>query len=395
MNPELDLLQPYPFEKIRLLLDGITPADKTRIALSVGEPKHDAPQFVLDALIDKLRGVENYPSTRGTDGLRLSIANWLCQRFELENPENLAATQILPVNGTREALFAIAQCVLDRSSTKKTVLMPNPFYQIYEGATLLGGCEPVFYNISIDADADLDAITDNQFNEAQIVYLCNPGNPTGSVLSAGALTRLIEKSQQFGFVIVSDECYSEIYRESAGAPTGLLQAAHAMGNTSYNNCLVFHSLSKRSNLPGMRSGFIAGDEKIMQQFLLYRTYHGCSMSPPVQHASMLAWQDEKHVAANRQAYDEKYDAVIPLLSQAMDVSKPDAGFYLWPKLSIDDREFTQRLLKEQNVTVVPGSYLGREIDGVNPGDHHIRLALVAPLAECIEASTRIIDVLSG
>jgi len=361
MNPELDLLQPYPFEKMRVLLDGITPADKSYIALSVGEPKHAAPQFVLDALIEELRGVEKYPSTRGTPMLRDSIAQWLGKRFSLSNTDNLAATQILPVNGTREALFAIAQCLLDRSKQSRDVLMPNPFYQIYEGATLLAGCKPVFYSISANGDDDINSITDEQYQSCQLFYLCNPGNPTGSVLSKSALTALIEKAQQHNFYIVSDECYSEIYRNNVKAPIGLLEAAHAMGNTSYSNCVVFHSLSKRSNLPGLRSGFIAGDAKIIEQFLLYRTYHGCSMSPPVQHASAIAWQDEQHVDQNRQAYDAKYEAVLPLLKPVMKVDQPDAGFYLWPTLPVDDTQFTQHMLRDQNVALVPGSYLGREI----------------------------------
>ena len=393
MNPELALLQPYPFEKIRVLLDGITPADKTRIALSVGEPKHAAPQFVLDALAEKLRGVENYPSTRGSEELRGSIATWLTQRFSLNNVEKLSASQILPVNGTREALFAIAQCVLDRTAKSRDVLMPNPFYQIYEGATLLAGCKPVFYSISASGDEDINAITDEQFQSCQLFYLCNPGNPTGSVLSANTLKHLIEKANQHQFYIVSDECYSEIYRASAGAPVGLLEVAHTMGNTDYKQCLVFHSLSKRSNLPGLRSGFIAGDESVIEQFLLYRTYHGCSMAPPVQHASAIAWQDELHVEANRQAYDEKYDAVLPLLESVMKVEKPDAGFYLWPSLPVEDTSFTQSMLEHQNVAVVPGSYLGREVAGVNPGAGHVRLALVAELDECIDAAHRLVSVL--
>ena len=394
MNPELALLQPYPFEKIRALLDGITPADKPHIALSVGEPKHAAPQFVLDAIVDQLRGVENYPSTRGSDELRNSIANWLTNRFSLDNADKLAASQILPVNGTREALFAIAQCLLDRTQKSRDVLMPNPFYQIYEGATLLAGCKPIFYNISAAGDDDINSITDEQFESCQLLYLCNPGNPTGSVLSKPTLTRLIEKAHQHNFYIVSDECYSEIYRASVGPPIGLLDASHAMGNTDYKQCLVFHSLSKRSNLPGLRSGFIAGDENVIKQFLLYRTYHGCSMSPPVQHASAIAWRDEKHVQANRAAYDEKYDAVLPLLKPVMQVDKPDAGFYLWPTLPVEDTVFTQTMLRDHNLSVVPGSYLGREIDGKNPGASHVRLALVAQLDECIDAANRLLSALS-
>jgi len=395
MNSELALLQPYPFEKIRHLLKDVEPASKPKIALSVGEPKHAAPQFVLDALIEQLRGVETYPSTKGTDELRASIANWLSNRFDLPDADTLAANQILPVNGTREALFAIAHCVLDRHKKNRSVLMPNPFYQIYEGATLLSGCHAVFYNISENADDDINAITDAQFDDCQLLYLCNPGNPTGSVLSKAALSRLVEKSLEHDFIIVSDECYSEIYRESAGAPTGLLEAAQAIGNHTFKNCLVFHSLSKRSNLPGLRSGFIAGDAEVMSQFLQYRTYHGCSMPPPVQHASAIAWQDEQHVMENRRLYDEKYAAVLPILKTALTLNIPDAGFYLWPELPIDDQTFTQAMLAQQNVAVVPGSYLGRDVNGQNPGENHVRLALVAPLNECIEAANRIVSVLDG
>ena len=395
MNPELALLQPYPFEKLRTLLTGINPADKPHIALSVGEPKHDAPQFVLDALVEKLRGVETYPSTRGSEEFRFSVANWLCQRFALDKAEHLANHQILPVNGTREALFAIAQCVLDRSKKATDVLMPNPFYQIYEGAVLLAGCRPAFYNISANGDDDINAITDKQYKLCQLFYLCNPGNPTGSVLSQNVIAQLIEKAHQFNFLIVSDECYSEIYRNSASPPTGLLQTAHEMGNTHYKHCLVFHSLSKRSNLPGLRSGFIAGDQDVVGQFLLYRTYHGCSMSLPVQYASAIAWQDENHVQANRVAYDQKYDAVLALLQPVLALSKPDAGFYLWPKIPDNDTTFTQKMLQEENLALVPGSYLGREVNGINPGTNHVRLALVAQLDECIDAANRLISALQS
>ena len=395
MNPELELLHPYPFEKIRVLLDGITPVDKTPIALSIGEPKHAAPQFVLDALVDKLRTIETYPSTKGSDTLRESIANWLSKRFQLDNAETLASKHILPVNGTREALFAIAQCVLDRSQANRDVLMPNPFYQIYEGAALLAGCRPSFYNISAQCDDDINAITDAQFDACQLFYLCNPGNPTGSVLSQATLTALIERAHKHNFVIVSDECYSEIYRKEAGAPTGLLQAAQAMGNTEYSQCLVFHSLSKRSNLPGLRSGFVAGDSDIIEKFLLFRTYHGCSMSPPVQHASTIAWGDEEHVVQNRTAYDEKYDAVMTLLKPVMAVDTPPAGFYLWPTLPVDDEQFTKDMFAHHNVRLVPGSYLGRTVNGENPGAMHVRMALVAPLDECVDAANRIVELLSA
>ena len=395
MNPDLSRLQPYPFEKIRMLLDGVAPAGNRAISLSVGEPKHPAPAFVLDALAAGLRGVEQYPATRGSDALRESIANWLASRYGLNQPDTLAAKHILPVNGTREGLFAIAQCLLDRSRKDRLVLMPNPFYQIYEGATLLAGCEPEFYTVDADADQDIDAIDEHGFKQAQLIYICNPGNPSGAVMSQAALQRLIERARKHDVVIVSDECYSEIYREAAGAPCGLLEAAHAMGLHDYKGCLVFHSLSKRSNLPGMRSGFVAGDAALIEQFLLYRTYHGCSMSPPVQHASVAAWQDEEHVQANRQAYDKKYTAVIARLAPALKLTTPPAGFYLWPELSVDDQAFTRQLYTEHNVAIVPGSYLAREVNGVNPGSRHIRLALVAPLDDCISAADSLVACLEG
>lgn len=395
MNPDLNRLQPYPFEKIRMLLDGVTPAGNRAISLSIGEPKHPAPGFVLDALTEGLRGVEQYPATRGNNALRESIANWLASRYGLTQADTLAAKHILPVNGTREGLFAIAQCLLDRSRKDRLVLMPNPFYQIYEGAALLAGCEPAFYTVGADADQDIDAINDHCFEQAQLIYICNPGNPSGAVMSQAALQRLIERARNHDVVIVSDECYSEIYREAAGSPCGLLEAAHAMGLDDYAGCLVFHSLSKRSNLPGMRSGFVAGDAALTEQFLLYRTYHGCSMSPPVQQASVAAWRDEEHVQANRQAYDEKYTAVIARLATVLKLTTPPAGFYLWPELSVDDQAFTRQLYTEHNVAIVPGSYLAREVNGINPGSRHIRLALVPPLDDCITAADSLVACLEG
>ena len=394
-NPDLSLLQPYPFEKIRLLLANLDTADKSRIALSVGEPKHLAPKLAHDALVAALPQLETYPSTRGTDALRRAIASWLKQRFQLSRSEDtLADKHLLPVSGTREALFAIAQCVLDRTANQRDVLMPNPFYQIYEGATLLAGCQPRFYAIDNHADDNLAVIPDSAFETSQLFYLCNPGNPTGAVASQEALIALIERAQRFGVTLVSDECYSEIYREEIGAPVGLLQAAQAAGLDDYSGCLVFHSLSKRSNLPGLRSGFVAGDAALIESFTTYRTYHGCTLPPPTQAASAAAWSDEAHVQENREAYDAKYEAVLPILKPVMDVSKPPAGFYLWPTLNVDDKLVTQRLHSEQNVAVVPGSYLAREMDNYNPGERRIRMALVAPLDECIDAAKRIATCLS-
>lgn len=399
MNPELKLLQPYPFEKLHALLEGISPATLPPVSLSVGEPKHSAPQFVLDALCDAIRAVEQYPSTKGSNQLRQSIAEWLARRFQLSgaDTESLANKHVLPVNGTREGLFAIAQCVLDRTQSRRSVLMPNPFYQIYEGAALLAGCHPTFYAISEDADANIDALSDKQLDEAQMIYICSPGNPTGAVISQAAMQRLIAKAQQHDFVIISDECYSEIYREELGAPCGLLQAAHAMGHTGYERCLAFQSLSKRSNLPGLRSGFVAGDAALIAQFVKYRTYHGSAMPGAVQQASIAAWSDESHVAQNRAAYDSKYSAVVDILGRHLDITTPPAGFYLWPELPVDDQLFTQRLLAEQNVRVVPGSYLARASSNgqSNPGLNRLRLALVAPLEDCITAANRITHCLTS
>lgn len=395
MNPDLDRLQPYPFEKLRVLLEDITPADLPGVSLSIGEPRHPAPQSVLDALTASLRAVEQYPATKGSDRLRQCIARWLVERFGLDDAAVLSEQHILPVNGTREGLFAIAQCVLDRSRNDRSVLMPNPFYQIYEGAALLAGCEPDFYSIAGAADDSIDALTDDQLDRCQMIYICTPGNPTGAVLSIEAMQRLIQRAHKHDFIIVSDECYSEIYREACGPPAGLLQAAHAAGYPGFERCLAFHSLSKRSNLPGLRSGFVAGDAALIKRFLTYRTYHGCSMSGPVQEASIAAWSDEAHVRANRAEYDAKYEAVLETLEPIITLSTPPAGFYLWPQLPVDDQAFARTLLATHNVRVVPGSYLARDDGHGNPGQGHLRLALVAPIDDCITASSRIRDALAS
>lgn len=392
MNPDLDRLQPYPFAKIKLLLADLPAAAVSPIQLSIGEPKHAAPDFVLEAISESLRGLETYPTTPGSPELREAIARWLQRRYGLSSisPDS----EVIAVNGTREALFAIAQCVLDRSSNRRQVMTPNPFYQIYEGAALLAGLEPEYYDASSTTkEPDFSAIPEASWAATQLLYLCNPGNPTGSTLKLETLQQLIALAQRHQFTIVSDECYSEIYRESSGPPPGLLQAAHSMGNTDYRHCLVFHSLSKRSNLPGLRSGFVAGDARLIKSFTLYRTYHGCSMSPPVQKASIAAWGDEQHVIDNRKAYDEKYQAVLEILQPSLDLELPDAGFYLWPRLPVSDEIFTQDMHRLHNVAVVPGSYLAREVNGVNPGNRRTRLALVATLDDCIEAATRIRDYL--
>ncbi|MCB1754357.1 MAG: succinyldiaminopimelate transaminase [Gammaproteobacteria bacterium] len=396
MNPDLARLQPYPFERLRALRADLTPPeDNTPIALSIGEPKHPPPPFVLEKLREYQDLVSIYPSTKGRDDLRQAIADWLQQRFALTQVD--ADRQVLPVNGTREALFAFAQCIADRSSGKDLVLMPNPFYQIYEGAALLAGLTPAFYNTTAASAyaPDFEAIADDTWRRCQLVYICTPGNPSGAVISEQALQTLIEKAEQFDFVIASDECYSEIFFDESKPPPGLLQAAANAGNTDYRRCVVFHSLSKRSNLPGLRSGFVAGDADILKKFLLYRTYHGCSMPEPTQLASKLAWQDEEHVRANRRLYAEKFAAVLEILQPVLDVRQPDASFYLWPSLPVDDEHFTLELYRRHGISVLPGSYLSREADGINPGRRHVRIALVAELADCVAAAEMIKQTLAS
>jgi len=391
MNPNLSRLQPYPFERMAKLHAGVTPPERLgAIRLSIGEPKHPTPGFIGEALIEHLHGLSLYPATRGSLQLRESIANWLGTRFALPADSLDPDRQILPVNGTREALFAIAQCLIDPAN-QPLILMPNPFYQIYEGAALLAGAEPGFINCTSASDylPDFDAVSDSDWDRCQLLYVCSPGNPTGRVLDSEALQALIERAERHDFVIVSDECYSEIYLDEAAPPPGLLQAAAAMGNEDYKRCLAFHSLSKRSNAPGLRSGFVAGDAELIEPFLLYRTYHGSAMPPATQDASIRAWQDEAHVVENRRLYREKFAAVTDILSPVLDLHTPPASFYLWPRTPIDDQVFARQLLAEQNVIVLPGSYLSRDTENGNPGKDHIRMALVAPLDECIDAAQRI------
>jgi len=391
MNPDLNKLQPYPFEKLaRLKAEVTAPAGLAHIALSIGEPKHCSPQFAAEELLTHLHGLSSYPTTKGLPELRQSIADWLCRRFQLPADSIDIEQHIIPVNGTREALFAFAQAVVDRSN-QPLVLTPNPFYQIYEGAAYLAGAEPYYLNCSADNHylPNFDAITADVWQRCQLIYLCSPGNPTGAVLGRDTLKKLIALADQHDFIIASDECYSEIYFDENNPPVGLLQVAAEMGRLDYKRCVVFHSLSKRSNLPGMRSGFVAGDAEVLKKFLLYRTYHGCAMPPYHQMASIKAWGDELHVLNNRDLYREKFKAVLEILNDVMDLQQPDAGFYLWAKTPIDDAEFAQRLFAEQNVTVLPGSYLSRQAHGSNPGSNHVRMALVAPLDECIDAANRI------
>jgi N-succinyldiaminopimelate aminotransferase len=391
MNPHLQKLQPYPFEKLSELKRGITPpVDKPHIALSIGEPKHPTPHFIAESLIAHLHGLANYPATKGLPELRRAIADWLSRRFSLPSESVDPERHILPCNGTREALFSFAQCVID-ASKRPLVLMPNPFYQIYEGAALVSGAEPYFLNTTREAGylPDFESVPDEVWKRCQLIYICSPGNPSGAVIGTEMHRRLINLSERFGFIIASDECYSELYLDESAPPPGLLQSAHVMGNTEFKRCVVFHSLSKRSNAPGLRSGFIAGDAEIMTLYQRYRTYHGCALPLPVQHASIKAWQDEKHVAESRAEYGRKFSAVYQVLKDVLDVSLPPGGFYLWPDTHHDDREFARNLYARQNVTVLPGSFLSREAHGVNPGQNHVRMALVAPLEECVEAAHRI------
>ena len=391
MNPDLSRLQPYPFERLSgLTADIRPPRELTPIVLSIGEPKHATPGFIAEEVITHLHGLSQYPTTRGTAALREAISAWLTARFRLPAGSLDAQRHVLPVNGTREALFAFAQCLIDRT-TDPLVVMPNPFYQIYEGAALLGGAQPWFLNTTAASHflPDFDAVPDAVWSRCQLLYLCSPGNPTGAVEDIPALQTLLELADRHDFVIASDECYSEIYPDEDAPPPGLLQAAAAMGRDDYHRCLVFHSLSKRSNAPGLRSGFVAGDAHLIGEFLRYRTYHGCAMPPATQAASLRAWQDETHVAYNRTLYREKFSAVIDILRPVLELTHPAGGFYLWPKTPIDDCEFTRGLLAQYNVTVLPGSFLSRTAHGINPGTNRVRMALVAPLEDCIEAAQRI------
>ena len=391
MNPGLTFCHPYPFEKLALLKHGITaPENKPHIGLSIGEPAHATPGFIQNALFEHIKGLGTYPTTKGILGLRQAIADWLSFRFKIPREAIDPETQVLPVSGTREALFSIAQCVVDPSS-KPIVIMPNPFYQIYEGAALLAGAEPYFLN-TLEASGylpDFNSVPEDVWQRCCMIYICSPGNPSGAIMPQSGMEKLIRLAEKYEFIIASDECYSELYDDEANPPTGLLQTAYVMGNTGFKRCLVFHSLSKLSNAPGLRSGFVAGDAEIMRPYFQYRTYQGCAMPLPTQQASILAWQDEAHVVENRQLYRAKFAAFIDILSDVCDIHKPAASFYVWLKTAISDEKFAQQLFAQENVTVLPGSYLSREFASINPGQNHVRIALVAPLAECIEAAHRI------
>ena len=391
MNPYLQHLQPYPFAKLDQLFSDLTPAaEKTRIALSIGEPQHESPAFVLKAVSDNLHRLANYPSSAGLPELRSTIALWLKRRYGLTDVD--PDTQVLPVSGTREALFSFAQAVVTASPTT-LVMSPNPFYQIYEGAALLAGATPHFINCTEEFGLlpDFSSVTEQQWRRCQLLYLCNPGNPTGALMSLEQLQHVIRLAQEHDFVIASDECYSEIYFDEESPPPGLLQACAAMGNSDYRNCVVFHSLSKRSNLPGLRSGFVAGDARILRGFLQYRTYHGCAMPIHHQLGSIAAWSDEQHVKANRQQYRDKFAAVLAELKGHLPVALPEAGFYLWPKTPVSDTEFARQLYAGENVIVLPGRFLARDSGGINPGENRVRMALVASIEDCIEAAQRIVQ----
>ena len=391
MNPRLDRLQSYPFQKLTDLLKGAQPrAGLTPIPLYIGEPKHPTPEFIKRALAENLAGLASYPLTIGSEALREAIAGWLQRRYGLKKID--PATQVLPVTGSREALYAIAQAVVDTTrNIHPIVVCPNPFYQIYEGAAILAHAAPAYLNNVPQRNYafDWDSLPRMLWERVQLVYVCSPANPTGHVMPLAEWKRLFELADEYDFVIASDECYSEIYFNEDDPPLGSLEAAQKLGRDGYPRLIAFSSLSKRSNVPGMRSGFVAGDAQILEKFLLYRTYQGCAMSPPVQVASIAAWEDEAHVIENRRLYREKFDTALEILKPALDVSRPDAAFYLWARTPMPDPEFTRRLYEAQAVTVLPGSFLAREAHGVNPGTNRIRIALVSSTEECAESARRI------
>lgn len=389
MNSSLQQLHPYPFEKLNALFQGIVPPDLPLISLSIGEPKHTAPAFVQQALVDHLQHLATYPNSKGLPQLRQSIATWLEERFHLKHVD--AETQVLPVSGTREGIFSFVQATVKRED-RSYVVMPNPFYQIYEGATILAGATPYFIHCTAENNylGDFDSVPSAVWQNTSILFICTPGNPTGAVLPKEQLKKLIALSDQYNFIIASDECYSELWFDEA--PTGLLEVCAEIGRHDYKNCVVFHSLSKRSNLPGLRSGFVAGDATLLKPYLQYRTYHGAAMPVHNQIASMVAWQDESHIEENRKQYRQKFQLFEQELGHLLPLKKPDAGFYYWLKVDHDE-QFAQKLLKEANIKVLPGRYLSREVDGINPGENHVRLALVADLKQCEDVIQRLKKIL--
>lgn len=392
MNPNLSKLHPYPFQKLRDLFHGIVPNSAYKaINLSIGEPRHETPAFIKQALTEGFSGLSNYPTTLGSEDLRQAISAWIKRRYEI--PELNPETEIIPVNGSREALFAFAQAVIDPTRPSPVVISPNPFYQIYEGAAFLTGAEPYFVN-TLPANGfrmDYSSVPDAIWQRTQLLYVCSPGNPTGKVMNLDDWREVFALADRYDFIIASDECYSEIFFNDGAAPLGALQAAHRLGR-DFRNLVMFSSLSKRSNVPGMRSGFVAGDSAILEKFLLYRTYHGCAMNPAIQAASAAAWKDETHVIENRRLYTRKFSEVTPRLQSVLDVSMPDAAFYLWAKTHGSDTEFALKLYRDFNVTVLPGSFLARDAHGINPGTGFVRIALVASPEECLDAAARIVQV---
>ena len=390
MNANLKNLHPYPFERLNQLKAGLEPpAHLNHIALSIGEPKHPSPEFVKQVMRDSIDKLAQYPTTKGGPELRQAIAYWLENRFSLDSvdPEQ----QVLPVTGTREALFAFTQAVIDNSQDSPVVVSPNPFYQIYEGAAILADAQPYYLDCIPEQGfiPDLSTVPESIWQRCQLLQICTPGNPTGAIMSVEQMQQAIALADKYDFIIASDECYSEVYFDEQAPPFGLLEACQQMGRSDYHRCVVFHSLSKRSNLPGLRSGFIAGDAAILKSFLSYRTYHGCAMSLPVQDASTAAWNDEQHVIQNRTLYREKFAAVTEILRDVLPFPEPQASFYLWPETPIDDRDFAQGLFAQQNVTLLPGQYLSRDSAIGNPGKNRVRMALVAGTDECVEAALRI------
>ncbi len=397
MNPGFNSLQPYPFERLAALRKDLTPnAELTPINLSIGEPQHPTPRFIHEALINALAGTARYPATKGSDELRTALAGWLTRRFRLPATAVDAERMVLPVNGTREALFAIAQALVPRRADRDLVLMPNPFYQIYEGAALLAGATPYFLPCPASNAflPDVATVRPEILRRCTLMYLCSPSNPAGSILTRAQLQEWMELAVRYDFTLVADECYSELYFDEVSPPPGLLEAAWLAGNHTFKHCLIMHSLSKRSSAPGLRSGFVAGDAQLIDAFFKYRTYHGSAMPLHVQAASIAAWNDETHVIENRRLYRAKLQKVAEVLGTSLSLSIPAGGFYFWPEVPLDDLEMCRRLIANANVTTLPGQFLARTVDGENPGVRRLRLALVAELAECVEAATRIKNVIS-
>lgn len=388
----LDKLQPYPFERLRALMAGVQHTGELRhINLSIGEPKHPTPELIKQAICNNLDGLAVYPGTQGLPAIRKTIADWIGRRFGAQvNPE----TQVLPILGSREALFAFAQVVLDGCPANSKAVFPNPFYQIYEGAAFLGGAEPVFVNINTETGLpDFTQLSPDTLSKTRLMYVCSPNNPTGAVYSLADWQALFDIADQYNIVIGSDECYSEIYLDEENPPIGALEAAARLGRTDFKNIIVFSSLSKRSNAPGLRSGYVAGDEDLIKQFLRYRTYHGSAMSTTIQAASIAAWNDEQHVQENRRLYRQKFQQFKAILGDKLPLQIPQAGFYFWTAVNGSDTEFVKTLFEKAHITALPGSFLGRTNQGTNPGGGYIRLALVASLAECEEAAHRINTIL--